>query len=184
MNIMRNKNTERSTGRNRVGKRRAVLWTGVSALALMAVTASASAVSPPAVSPPAVSLRSGWQPSVARSGSPSASSSPAAALPEVAIGQFTGRKPAEIDFSADGGNVVTAIRWTSWTASEATGDGESGIESCVPNCALGSVRYVPTGITLSAPVNGKFTSVAEYREGREVTMKWPATWPLGASSRG
>jgi hypothetical protein len=183
MNVMRNKstegNTERATERNWAGKRRAVLWTGVSALALVAVTASASTVSPAAVSP-----RSGGRPSVARSGSPLALSSSAAAVPEVAIGQFTGRKPAEIDFSADGGNVVTAIRWTTWTASEATGDGRSGIESCVPNCALGSVRYVPAGITLSAPVNGKFTSVAEYRAGRALTMKWPATWPLGASSLG
>jgi hypothetical protein len=113
--------------------------------------------------------------------SPSRTSAPGTAIPVVAIGQFTGRAPSEIDFSADGGNVVTGLRWQSWTASEAAGQGTSGIESCVPNCAEGSVRYVPTTITLSSPVNGKFTAVTEKRIGQTLTVKWPVQWPLGAS---
>jgi hypothetical protein len=103
------------------------------------------------------------------------------ATPVVAIGQFTGRAPSEIGFSADGGNVVTGLRWQSWTASGAAGQGTSGIESCVPNCAQGSVRYVPTTITLSSPVNGKFTVITEKRNGQTATAKWPVMWPLDAS---
>jgi hypothetical protein len=103
------------------------------------------------------------------------------ATPVVAIGRFTGRAPAEIEFSADGGNVVTGLRWQSWTASGAAGRGTSGIESCVPNCAQGSVRHVPTTITLSSPVNGKFTVITEKRNGQTSTGKWPVRWPLGAS---
>jgi hypothetical protein len=103
------------------------------------------------------------------------------AAPVVAIGTFTGRRPSEIDFSADGGNIVTRIRWLSWTGSGATGRGVSGMESCVPDCAQGAVRYVPTTITLSDAVNGKFTVLGETRAGQVTTMRWPAQWPLAAS---
>jgi hypothetical protein len=101
-------------------------------------------------------------------------------LPVVVIGGFAGRNPAQIDFSADGGNIVTGIRWASWTGTWAVGTGRSAIESCVPNCALGSVRYVPATIMLSQPISGRFTSLTERRAGREFTMKWPLPWPLGA----
>jgi hypothetical protein len=42
------------------------------------------------------------------------------------------------------------------------------------------VRYVPTTITLSSPVNGKFTVIMEKRNGRTATVKWPVMWPLDA----
>ncbi|HEX6453225.1 MAG TPA: hypothetical protein VF060_27660 [Trebonia sp.] len=103
------------------------------------------------------------------------------AAPVVAIGTFTGRRPSEIDFSADGGNIVTRIRWLSWTGSGATGRGVSAMESCVPDCAQGAVRYVPTTITLSGAVNGEFTVLGETRAGQVTTMRWPAQWPLAAS---
>lgn len=105
---------------------------------------------------------------------------PIQAPPVVAIGTFTGRRPSEIDFSADGGNIVTGIRWLSWTGSGATGRGVSGMEDCVPDCAQGAVRYVPTTITLSGPVNGRFTVLGEARAGQVTTMRWPARWPLDA----
>jgi hypothetical protein len=105
----------------------------------------------------------------------------AAALPVVAIGTFTGRRPWQIVFSADGGNIVTGIRWLSWTGAGAIGRGVSGIESCVPDCAQGTVRYVPTTIRLSGPVNGRFTVLGETRAGQVTTMRWPAHWPLDAS---
>jgi hypothetical protein len=40
---------------------------------------------------------------------------------------------------------------------------------------------VPTTITLSSPVNGRFTVITEKRNGQAVTVKWPVRWPLGAS---
>ena len=103
------------------------------------------------------------------------------APPVLAIGTFTGRRPSAIGFSADGGNIVTGIRWLSWTGAGATGQGVSGMESCVPDCAQGAVRYVATTITLSGAVNGRFTVLDETRAGQVITMRWPAQWPLDAS---
>jgi hypothetical protein len=98
----------------------------------------------------------------------------------VDIGSYVGRAPSQIDFSADGGNVVTGIRWLSWTAGGATGQGTSAIESCVPDCAQGAVTYVPATITLSAPLNGVFTVLTETRKGRTITLRYPVSWPLAA----
>jgi hypothetical protein len=99
----------------------------------------------------------------------------------VSIGRYTGRKPSEIDFSADGGNVVTGIHWLSWTAAGATGRGTSAIESCVPNCAEGPVSYVPTTIVLSTPLNGEFTVLNETRKGHVMKFRYPVFWPLAVS---
>lgn len=111
--------------------------------------------------------------------------SPGAAgpLPVVVIGEYAGRGPGEIGISADGGNIVTGIRWQSWTASGAAGRGSSGIQDCVPDCADGTVRYVPTMISLSVPVNGRFTVLKEIREGKVTLLHWPAQWPLDAQTR-
>lgn len=109
---------------------------------------------------------------------------PAGPLPVVVIGAFAGRRPGEIGISADGGNIVTGIRWRAWTRAGAAGRGSSGIEDCVPDCAGGTVRYVPTVITLSAPVNGRFTVLREVREGKVTLMRWPVRWPLDAKTSG
>jgi len=90
-------------------------------------------------------------------------------------------KPAEIDFSGDSTNVVTKITWTSWTATEASGSGTSDIDSCNPNCAQAPPSLVPTTITLSAPVDGKFTKMVETRNGSSVSFTYPGNWPEGAS---
>ncbi|HWG02367.1 MAG TPA: hypothetical protein VG164_11060 [Trebonia sp.] len=108
-------------------------------------------------------------------------SRPASVRPLVTIGKFTGWAPSQIDFSADGGNVVTGIRWSSWTTAGATGRGKSGIESCVPNCAAGKVATVPATITLSAPRDGRFTMLTETRAGQTMTLRYPSSWPLAAS---
>jgi serine/threonine protein kinase len=107
-------------------------------------------------------------------------SSPAQ-LPVLAAGSYTGMKPAEIDFSGDSTNVVTKISWSSWTATEASGTGTSDIDSCNPNCAQAPPSLVPTTITLSAPVDGKFTKMVEARNGSSVTYTYPSKWPAGAS---
>ena len=150
--------------RTRLRSRPAVLWGGLCAVVLVAAAAGGAAA--------------------ASSGGPGPSgrSKPAAARPLLTIGKFTGWTPSEIDFSADGGNVVTGIRWVSWTSAGATGRGKSGIESCVPNCAEGKVTYVRTTITLSAARGGRFTMLIETRDRQTMTLRYPsALWPLAAS---
>jgi eukaryotic-like serine/threonine-protein kinase len=112
--------------------------------------------------------------------SPAAVTTPAT-TPFVTIGTYTGTKPIEIDFSADAGNVVLSIEWVSWTATGATGYGTSPIKSCNPSCATGAVTQVPATITLSRPVNGRFTVMTETRQGSTVTLDYPGSWALGAS---
>jgi hypothetical protein len=85
-----------------------------------------------------------------------------AALPIITLGGFSGRYPTEIAFSADGGNVVTGITWSSWTANGAVGNGTWTYENCVPDCVHGSQTPYPATITLSNPVGGQFTTLTEY----------------------
>lgn len=168
--------------------RRRVLWGGTCAVVLAAAagcaassTASRHATGQPAARPSGSAARPAAvaSPSVQRAAT--SPSGPAAQAPVVNIGSYTGRAPSVIDFSADGGNVVTGIRWLSWTARGATGRGTSAIESCVPDCAQGPVTYVPTTITFSAPLDGEFTVLAETRAGRTMTFRYPVFWPLAAS---
>jgi serine/threonine protein kinase len=113
----------------------------------------------------------------------SASNTPTspAALPVLTAGSYTGMKPSEIAFSGDSTNVVTKISWTSWTATGASGTGTSDIDSCNPNCAQAPPSLVPTTITLTDPVNGKFTKMIEARNGSSATYTYPSNWPEGAS---
>jgi hypothetical protein len=170
--------------------KRSVLWGGSCAVVLAAAAGCGPAVAQSSSSASRAGDGTGSASHPTRSASASASASasdaaPAAgkpgSLPVVSIGTYTGRKPSEIDFSADGGNVVTGIHWQSWTAKGATGHGTSAIESCVPNCAVGPVTYVPTTLTLSAPLSGKFTVLTENRKGRVMTLRYPAYWALAAS---
>jgi hypothetical protein len=111
---------------------------------------------------------------------------PAGPLPIVIIGSYAGVKPATIDFSGDAGNVVTGISWSVWTTSQATGEGASGIQSCVPNCAQGTTTQVPTTIALSNPQGGHFTHLIETRRGQRLVASYSskASWPLSASGSG
>lgn len=96
-------------------------------------------------------------------------------------GGWNGVKPAEIDFSADSSNIVTAIHWSSWTLAHAVGKGKSIIESCVPDCASGAVKVVRATVALSRPIGGHFTRVDEVRAGRSMTASYRShRWPLGA----
>jgi eukaryotic-like serine/threonine-protein kinase len=102
-------------------------------------------------------------------------------LPVLTVGGYTGMKPTEIAYSGDSTNVVTAITWSSWTAAGASGQGTSDIDSCTPNCAQAPPSLVPTTVTLSAPVNGKFTKMTETRNGFTSTYTYPDNWPESAS---
>jgi hypothetical protein len=106
----------------------------------------------------------------------------ASGLPKLITQEWSGIKPKEIGFSGDGGNIVTGIRWKSWTRTGAVGTGTSDIQNCVPNCAQGSQTPVSTKVTFSNPVNGHFTKVVEVRHGTTLVARYgrPA-WPEGAS---
>ena len=102
-------------------------------------------------------------------------------LPVITAGGYSGIKPTGIAYSGDATNVVTGIQWSSWTATGATGTGTSDINSCIPNCAQAPPDYVTTTITLSAPVNGKFTQMTETRSGGTTSYSYPANWAQSAS---
>ena len=101
--------------------------------------------------------------------------------PVLTVGSYTGMKPTEIAYSGDATNVVTKITWSSWTTTGASGQGTSDIDSCNPNCAQAPPSLVPTTVTLSAPVNGRFTKMTETRNGFTSTYTYPDNWPESAS---
>jgi len=74
-------------------------------------------------------------------------------------------RPSEVAFSADSGNIVTKITWSSWGPDTAVGTGTWGYNSCQPNCASGSVTDYSAKLTLSNVVNGQFTRVTEAQSG-------------------
>ncbi|HET7048127.1 MAG TPA: hypothetical protein VFI54_07670 [Solirubrobacteraceae bacterium] len=97
-------------------------------------------------------------------------------------GQYSGRRPKDIYFSGDAGNIVTWIRWSQWTTSQAVGRGTSNILSCVPNCAQGSATPGPTTVVFSRPSKGHFTFVMERRNGQTYTARYGTPgWPWDAS---
>ena len=127
------------------------------------------------------------KPSTGSSGTPTASATgtatggQAAALPVLVVGSYSGTKPTMIAYSGDATNVVTGISWGTWTASGATGEGTSDIDSCNPNCAQASPDDVIAKITLSAPMNGQFTKMTETRGGSTTTFTYPSDWAQNAS---
>ena len=145
-----------------------------------ATTASSAATTPttPAASTTAPSTPASTPPTTPAS---TPASTVPASLPMLTVGGYTGMKPTEIAYSGDATNVVTKIAWSSWTASEASGQGTSDIDSCNPNCAQAPPSLVPTTVTLSAPVNGKFTKMTETRNGFTSTYTYPDNWPESAS---
>lgn len=86
---------------------------------------------------------------------------------------YSGIEPQYVQFSGDAGNIVAAISWSSWTATRATGTGTVDLQGCVPDCASGSETPTPAYLVLYDPVNGRFTAIAEYVNGRNDATMWP-----------
>jgi hypothetical protein len=89
---------------------------------------------------------------------PAALAAPAAAL---AAG-FPGRvyvpscttfafKPRTIDISCDGTNVLTGLKWSTWSSSRASGRGTDALNTCTPDCAHGKRTKHAATVTLSRP---------------------------------
>lgn len=121
-------------------------------------------------------------PTATTSSAPTTAPAPAAPVPELIAGSWTGTKPSTIDFSGDGGNIVTGITWSSWGATGATGEGTSNLQGCVPNCAQGKETPLPTSIALSDPQGGHFTQIVEVRQGQKLAAAYASqSWPEGGS---
>ena len=97
---------------------------------------------------------------------------------------WTGREPNTMGFSVDEGNIVTNLMWSSWTTTQAVGNGTWTYDDCVPDCAGGSTTPYPATIVLSDPVNGVFTYMTETTAGPHgltSTYTYPDNWVLSAT---
>ena len=64
--------------------------------------------------------------------------------------EFPVQRPEQIMLTcADGGMILTDIKWKTWTTTGATGAGTYSQNMCDPNCAEGTRENVPVTIKLS-----------------------------------
>ena len=64
--------------------------------------------------------------------------------------EFPVQRPEQIMLTcADGGMIVTDIKWQSWNTKEATGSGIYSQNMCEPNCAEGMRVEIPVRLRLS-----------------------------------
>ena len=77
-----------------------------------------------------------------------------AAAPVTALWSCTGRRvvePTEFVIScADANSELTSTRWTSWTATRATGTTRFGLNLCVPYCAASPMSYFPNSTVVAS----------------------------------
>jgi len=97
---------------------------------------------------------------------------------------WTGIRPSLIGLSGDGGNVITGIKWSSWTVTQAVGYGTRDVDNCKPNCAEGTTVPTSTKVALSDPVNGVFTVMVEDTPGDVQEYQYPGNWALDAEPAG
>lgn len=95
---------------------------------------------------------------------PPKSAPPTAGSPALRIGNWTAREPTTLQVSADGGDIVSNLRWR-WDKTQAFGTGWNSINTCIPDCATGARMPVRAYILLSHPVDGQFTHLTESQGG-------------------
>ena len=85
---------------------------------------------------------------------------------------FSGKgviRPSAIQIScADGGIMVSEIRWTRWDANGAKGQGNLVVNSCIykggPSCVEGQTMSYPAALSLSRPASGEgITALTELK---------------------
>jgi hypothetical protein len=105
-------------------------------------------------------------------------------LPELKTGNWQGVKPSYIGLSADGGDIITGIKWSVWDSTKAVGTGTRTLQSCIPDCASGKDTEVPETLVLSEPQGGFFTVIVARFAGQvaEYTSGGPGLWPLDAGT--
>ena len=108
--------------------------------------------------------------SVVASLAPSALAQPAARPPVLidCAGQGVSR-PSSIQIScADGGILVSDIRWNLWDANGAKGEGTLVVNSCIykggPSCVEGQTMSYPAALSLGRPASGeRITALTELK---------------------
>lgn len=89
-------------------------------------------------------------------------------------------RPTATYYSGDSSNIVDKLTWTSWGPTGAVGHGTWREESCVPDCASGSITAVPATLILGAPHSGHFTTMTERAGSLDRSYTYPARWALDA----
>lgn len=86
------------------------------------------------------------------------------AVPVKTIIDCNGRRlvrPTEIVFTcADYGDQIQSLRWATWGAQTAAGDGYEHVNQCVPDCADGKWAVFPVHVELTTPVGDAFSIAA------------------------
>lgn len=62
-------------------------------------------------------------------------------------------KPKRLDLACDGTNLLTDLKWTSWSSSRASGKGTDSLNTCTPDCANGKRHKLAATVTLSKPAS-------------------------------
>lgn len=78
-------------------------------------------------------------------------------------------RPSAIQIScADGGIMVSEIRWSRWDANGAKGEGNLVVNSCIykggPSCVEGQTMSYPAALSLTRPASGEgITALTELK---------------------
>ena len=115
-----------------------------------------------------------------------------AAVPSVALAATgsTSGKPFAINCNAlqfkpkkivlacgDAGSWLSTLKWTSWSATQASGTGVYNANDCTPNCAAGQIKSGPVNVTLSTP---KTCPSQTHPAFKRVALTYTGTRPKGA----
>jgi len=95
--------------------------------------------------------------------------------PTIEVDSQSMTKPSVIAFSGDGGNVPSDLVWSGWGNGTSYAQGTVGLESCNPDCADGSVLYVPVTISVTDLYDGSYHSITETIQGQS---PWTSTLPF------
>lgn len=61
-------------------------------------------------------------------------------------------RPTQVNFCGDGSFVLTRMKWSTWTAGGAVGNGTANINGCTPDCAEGHFHAFAVSVRISRPV--------------------------------
>ena len=98
-------------------------------------------------------------------------------------------RPATLSFGADGGVLVLGpgvsqssfharhdghIRWSTWKAASARGDGTVWINQCRPDCAAGHYTSYPVTLQASRVMDGRYTrlTLSYQRSGQPIVRRY------------
>jgi hypothetical protein len=78
--------------------------------------------------------------------------------------------------SGDGTTQLSAMTWSTWTGTEATGSGTETIDGCTPNCATGKLYAVKVTVTFTKPVHVCAAGVSHWYWS-QASFTWPNGLP-------